>query len=266
MAVQFLESREALIKAIKENAKDGVLAVVFDSSSSPKCKENLTALEKLEAKSQALKIIFLDIEKQPNAVLASQMRLRTVPTMLVFKGSETVDQAEGLLDEDSLEKLITPYLPPKPAEESLREEFDQAMAEGQYPRALALIPILREEKKNDRALWLANIKLLWIAKDLEKAKTVCEELDDPALLSEKENIKLLLNEMLDDTASPNQDWEKIRSELKDYRCAEAVEDLLAFVAKDRKFGDDLARKILLAVFAVAGDFGARKRLANLLFI
>ena len=101
---------------------------------------------------------------------------------------------------------------------------------------------------------------------MEKAKTVCEELDDPALLSEKENIKLLLNEMLDDTASPNQDWEKIRSELKDYRCAEAVEDLLAFVAKDRKFGDDLARKILRAVFAVAGDFGARKRLANLLFI
>jgi Thioredoxin domain-containing protein len=266
MAAQYLESREELIKAIKGSAKDDVLVVVFDSSRSPKCKENLASLEKLEAKSQALKIIFLDIEKQTNAVLASQMRLRTVPTMLVFKGGETVDQAEGLLDEDSLDRLITPYLPPKPAEETLKEEFDQAMAEGQYPRALALIPILREEKKNDRALWLAHIKLLWINKDLAKAKAVCEEADDPALLTEKENINLLLAEMLDDTASPNQDWEKIRSELKDYRCEEAVEDLLAFIAKDRKFGDDLARKVLLAVFSVAGDFGARRRLANLLFI
>ena len=266
MAAQYLESREELIKTIKECAKDDVLVVVFDSSRSSKCKDNLSSLEKLEAKSQALKIVFLDIEKQANAVLASQMRLRTVPTMLVFKGGETVDQAEGLLDEDSLEKLITPYLPPKPAEETLKEEFDQAMNEGQYPRALALIPILREGKKNDRALWLTHIKLLWITKDFAKAKEICEEMDDPALLSEKENIALLLREMLDETISPNQDWEEIKTKLKDYRCVEAVEDLLAFIAKDRKFGDDLARKVLLAVFSVAGDFGARGRLANLLFI
>ena len=266
MAVQYLDSREELIKTIKECAKDDVLIVVLDSSRSQKCKENLDALEKLETKSPALKIVFLDIEKQANAVLASQMRLRTVPTMLVFKGGETVDQAEGLLDEDSLDKLISPYLPPKPAEETLKEEFDQAMNEGQYQRALALIPILREEKKNDRALWLAHIKLLWITKDLAKAKEICEEIDDPALLNEKENIKLLLNELLDESVSPNQNWEEIKTKLRDYRCEEAVEDLLSFIAKDRKFGDDLARKVLLAVFSIAGDFGARGRLANLLFI
>ena len=107
MAAQYLESREELIKTIKECAKDDVLVVVFDSSRSSKCKDNLSSLEKLEAKSQALKIVFLDIEKQANAVLASQMRLRTVPTMLVFKGGETVDQAEGLLDEDSLDPSLS---------------------------------------------------------------------------------------------------------------------------------------------------------------
>ncbi|MBO7542618.1 tetratricopeptide repeat protein [bacterium] len=266
MAAQYLESPKELSKIIKESAPEDVLLVVFDSSRSDRYRTFIATLEKIQEKSSALKVLVLDIEKQPNAILASQMRLRTLPTMLIFKGGETVDQAEGLLNEESLEKLITPYLPPKPAEESLKEEFDQAMSEGQYSRALALIPILREEKKNDRALWLAHIKLLWINKDLAKAKAVCEEADDPALLNEKENIKLLLVEMLDENVSPNQDWETIKTKLRDYRCEEAVEDLLTFIAKDRKFGDDLARKVLLAVFSLAGDFGCRGRLANLLFI
>ena len=266
MALNYLESPRELTKIIKEAGEDGVLLVVFDTPRSPSYQKDISALEELEKFSSALKILVLDIDKQEAAVLASQMRLRSIPTMLVIKGGQTVDQIEGALDKEGLERIVSPYLPPKPAAESLKEEFDEALKNGETKRALALIPLLREEKKNDRALWLKHLDLLWRSGRISEMKEVLDSIDEPSLLAEKDNAALLIDTLLNDEHPENEEWEEIRKALLSYAPEEAIEKLLAFVARDRKFGDDLARKVLLGVFSVVGDFGARRRLANLLFV
>ena len=266
MALNYLVSPRELTKIIKEAGEDDVLLVVFDTPRSPSYQKDISSLEELEKLSSALKILVLDVDKQEAAVLASQMRLRAIPTMLVIKGGQTVDQIEGALDKEGLERIVSPYLPPKPAAESLKEEFDEALKNGEVKRALALIPLLREEKKNDRALWLKHLDLLWQSGRIDEMKEVLDSIDDPSLLAEKDNAALLINTLLSDEHPENGEWGEIRKALLAYAPEDAIEKLLAFVARDRKFGDDLARKVLLGVFSVAGDFGARRRLANLLFV
>ncbi|MBR5901064.1 tetratricopeptide repeat protein [bacterium] len=271
MAIQILNSPRELSGIIKECGNEGTLLVIFDSTASQSYPKFSAAVESLLGKYPLLKAVLMDIEKPEAAMLANQMRLSALPTTVVIKGGETVDQLEGLFDEASLEKALSAYLPPKPAGETLQEEYDQAVANGENQRALALLPILRAEKKDDRNLWLSHIRLLLQNGQAGEARKIAEEMESPSLLAEKTNLSLLFREISETESSGNEAWDEIRALLKEAKFPEAVESLLEFVARDRKFGDDLARKILLGLFALLGDndpfvLRSRARLANLLFV
>ncbi len=270
MAIQTLNSPRELSGLIKE-CGDGALLVIFDSPRSESCSKFSAAVEALLGKYPAVKAVLMDVEQPEAAMLANQMRLSVLPTTIVVKAGETVDRIDGLLDEQGLEKALEAYLPPKSPGESLQEEYELALQNGEKPRALALLPLLREEKKEDRNLWLTHVRLLCETGQLEKARETAEAMESPALLPEKTNLRLLFTELTAEESSGNEAWDEIRALLKNAAFGEAVEKLLEFVAKDRKFGDDLARKILLALFALMGDndpfvLRSRARLANLLFV
>lgn len=271
MAIQILNSPRELSGIIKECGSEATLLVIFDSTASQSYPKFTAAVESLLVKRSGLKAVLMDIEKPEAAMLANQMRLSVLPTTVVIKGGETVDQLEGLFDEASLEKALSAYLPPKPAGETLQEEYDQAVANGENQRALALLPVLRAEKKDDRNLWLSHIRLLLQNGQAGEARKIAEDMESPSLLAEKTNLLLLFKEIDAEESSGNADWDAVRLLLKEASFSEAVEALLQFVARDRKFGDDLARKILLGLFALLGDndpfvLRSRARLANLLFV
>lgn len=271
MAIQNLKSPRELSGIIKECQPEEVLLLILDSPRTQSFSKITAAVEALLQKYVSVKAVMLDVEQPEAAMLANQLRISALPTIVVIKGGDMVDQLEGLLDEISLEKALKPYLPPKSEGESLQEEYEQAVANGENKRALALLPLLRAEKKEDRSLWLSHIKLLLQDGNINEAKKITEEMESPALLPEKTNLVLLFKELTAAESSGSAAWDDIRSLLKEADFTEAVEALLEFVAKDRKFGDDLARKILLAVFSLVGDndpfiIRSRARLANLLFV
>ena len=271
MAIQNLKSPRELSGIIKECQAEDVLLVIFEYPRSQSYPKFIPAVEALMAKNPSLKAALMDVEQPEAAMLANQMRLTALPTTLVIKGGETVDRIDGFMDEQGLERALQAYLPPKSPGESLQEEYEQALQNGEKLRALALLPLLREEKKEDRNLWLTHVRLLLETGQIEKARETAEAMESPALLPEKTNLLLLFKELTAEESSGNEGWDEIRALLKNAAFEEAVEKLLEFVAKDRKFGDDLARKILLALFALMGDndpfvLRSRARLANLLFV
>lgn len=271
MPIQKLASANELPQLIKNCGEDDVLLVIFDAPGQSGAETYLSAVESVLTKNPALQAVLLDVTKPDGLAIMRQMRLQGVPSTLVMKGGKSVDLLEGIMDENTLLGALEPYLPPPPAAQSLQEELDLALENGETKRALALLPLLRAEKKEDRTLWLLQLKLLWQEGLFEEAKKVLEATENNAWLSDKENLLLFFGEILDQKISENAAWEEIKNLLRNAAVTELLEALLSFIARDRKFQNDLARKVLLALLALLGDTNpdaaaARRRLANLLFI
>jgi len=55
----------------------------------------------------AIKIVTIDVDK--NAQLASKYQIRGVPTMLLFKNGNQVWRQSGLIEKESIVKIITTH-------------------------------------------------------------------------------------------------------------------------------------------------------------
>lgn len=55
-----------------------------------------------------LKVVKVNTDEQPE--IASQYSIRSIPTLIVFKGGEPVDQVMGAVPKSSLVQTIEPYL------------------------------------------------------------------------------------------------------------------------------------------------------------
>lgn len=270
MPIQDLQSPRELGQILKSAAPERLVAAVFDAAGSRSYEPFRKTLEDVMAKREGLDVLFLDVRNPEAAALARQMRMQTLPTTLLFKGGEAVDTVEGMLDEAGLLSVLGPYLPPPPAAQSLQEELDAALAGEEWERALALLPLLRQEKKEDRGLWLLQLRLLWRLGRLEEAREALPTLDTAAVAQERENIGLLLQEASEMEPCGNEKWDRVRALLRGDDLQSLCDALLEFVAADRKYGEDLARKVLLGVLALLGDNplvpAVRARLLNILFI
>jgi thioredoxin 1 len=50
----------------------------------------------------------LNVDENPNT--AARFSIRGIPTLLLFKGGEVVEQVVGLVDKDELKRVIEPHL------------------------------------------------------------------------------------------------------------------------------------------------------------
>lgn len=87
--------------------KDGLILVDFYSTTCNPCKMLLPQLELLSSELNDVKIVKVNIEESPD--VASQFTVMGVPTMLLFKNGEVVDQMVGFKPKEVVNQFINKH-------------------------------------------------------------------------------------------------------------------------------------------------------------
>lgn len=273
---------------VVEKSMSVPVLVSFHSNWSENCKQLAPILEKLVHQAGgAIHMVRVDFEK--NQQLASQMRIQSVPTIVVFSEQRPVDAFAGVKSEQEVKEFISKYVPdmqPSPIEKmigqagALFEEGDFQSAGGLYSQAFQLEP--------ENALALAGLcQCLIKLGDLENAGNLLSEvpksLENHAAIMAAQAAFDMAGQLseLGDAATLQKAVEKDENDhqarfdlalilwTKEDREA-AADHLLEIVRRDRGWNEDGARKQLVKFFDLVGPMDPftvkiRKKLSSLLF-
>jgi len=239
-------------------------------------------LEKLAAEYDG-RFVLAKVNSDENPELAARYGVRGIPNVKAFVAGEVVDEFSGAVPESAVRRFIENIVP-SPADELRLQALTAYRNDNDVEAALALLDQAQkldpdsEEIKVDRAGLFVATGRLAEARALIASLAPLTQMDD----SVKElEARIDLAEGAAGASSEEALLKRIQADERDldarlqlahvyvgrgeYR--KALEHLLAIVERDRKFGDDAARKTMLKVFELLGGQGElvsefRKRLAR----
>jgi len=252
------------------------------------CKQLTPVLEKaVRAAGGKVKLVKMNIDEHPQ--IAGQLGVQSIPAVFAFQRGQPVDGFMGALPESQIktfiERLVGP-LGPSAAEELLAEA-DRLAAEGDAAGAAELYAaVLSQDSENAPAL-AALVKLHVELGDLDSAKRLLAmapagKANDPAIAGARAAIELAEQAgSLGDIADLQR---KVEANPLDHqarfdlavalnargRRAEATDQLLEIVRRDRNWNEDGARKQLVQFFEAWGPtdemtLAGRRKLSSILF-
>lgn len=259
------------------------------------CRQLTPMLEKaVTAANGAVRLVKIDIDK--NKMLASQMRVQSVPTVYAFFQGRPVDGFQGAVPESQIKAFIARLAdlagPPAGAPDfkAVLDAADAALAAGDAAaaaQAFADVAQLSEEAGDEhfvRAVaGLARCRLA--TGDADGARGVLAlvpeaKKNDPALSAVRAQIDLAgkaggdLAGLKRRAAAAPKDY-ALRLELAEALAADgdmegAIDELLAMYSADRMWNEEAARRKLLTIFEALGPthpqtLSGRRRLSSLLF-
>ncbi|MEO1252726.1 MAG: tetratricopeptide repeat protein [Pseudomonadota bacterium] len=239
-----------------------------------------------------VRLVKIDIDK--NQMLASQLRIQSIPTVYAFFQGRPVDGFQGALPESEIKTFIERLTQMKGGGaandagqiDAVLDAADAALADGAVADAAqAYVQVAQVEPENMRAIaGIARCQLA--AGDVEKARQTLAAVPeakkgDAALAGVEAAIALAEEGTQGDLAALAAAAEAKPNDLQakyDYAggligagdLEKAVETLLDVIAADRDWSDGVARKKLLIVFDALGPANpltarGRRRLSSILF-
>ncbi|NWG70533.1 MAG: co-chaperone YbbN [Parvularculaceae bacterium] len=255
------------------------------------CKQLTPRLEKAvrEAKGK-VRLVKVDIDR--NKMLASQLRIQSIPTVYAFFQGRPVDAFQGAVPDSEIKAFIQRLVGAGAGDAAgdLSEHLDaaeQMLAQGDIAGAADLFGRIAEaDQGNVRAL--AGLARCHVAlRDFDQARALLDMIpadkqSDPAVTSLRAQLELAAGE------SGKRDAAELQARLqrnpKDYEARfelagaligagdmeRGVDELLEIVAKNRDWNEGAARKKLLTVFEALGAAhpvtqSGRRRLSSILF-
>ncbi|MBC8162098.1 MAG: thioredoxin [Roseiflexaceae bacterium] len=229
-------------------------------------------LERLAAEANgAWTLVKINVDENPR--LSQAFRVQSIPAVMALHAGKLVDQFMGALPEPKVREWLQRFVvgaAPQIIEEDLQamEQSNPQEAAARYRAAIAQNPTDGEPR-------LKLGRMLLLAGDPEAASVLGGVVAGSPHYREAQAL-LPLSAFLALPAVPagaSDSAARFHAAAQQARAQEygpAIETLLELVARDRAYGDDGARKTLLALFAALGDEHAlaqsgRKRLANALF-
>jgi putative thioredoxin len=257
-----VEFDQAVIQASKQTP----VLVDFWAPWCGPCRALTPVLDKLAGEYQG-KFLLAKVNSDENSELARRFNIRSIPNVKAFVDGELVDEFLGALPESAVREFIDGLLP-SPGEVLRREALAKAEG-GDNEQALELLSTAaRLEPKNDAA-HADRIGLFLDLGRLDEAREAASHLSPLATHDQRISRILARLQFADgskdqgDTASlqtkvqSNPDDLDARLELaklyvNQQHYEPALEQLLEIAQRDRKFGDDIGRKAMLAVFDLMG--------------
>ena len=221
-------------------------------------------LEKLEAEAQG-RIRLVKINADENAQLCAEYGVRSLPTVVAFVDGEPVDQFVGALPEGQLRAFIDRIVP-NPADEA-RRVAREALTAGKpevardaLQAALALDPAHDEVRLDlvDVLLGMGEVDGARAELTLLSPRTAASGDARIAALNTRiaaaeqashlPSAQALLARVQADPDNLQARLDLANRYLADRTYEPALQALLDIVQRDRAFGDDAARKSMLAIF------------------
>ena len=216
------------------------------------------------------KFILAKINTEEQQGLAAQFAIRSIPTVKLFVDGQPVDEFMGALPESQITAFLDRHLPRE--SDGLVAQARQLLQDGRVEDAETLVEQARRDDPGNPRVQLAHARLQATLGNLDAAEQALatlplEEQDKPEITGLR--ARLVFDravEDADDEAALSQrllanpgDSEAIY-QLAAYRVLHgdyqaALEQLLQLMLKDRAYGDDAARKGMLAVFELLGGSG-----------
>jgi putative thioredoxin len=209
------------------------------------------------------KFLLAKVNTDTERRLAQEHGIRSLPTMRLYRNGQVVEEILGAQTESTLRALIDPYI--ERASDKLRLAALDAYRQGHTEDALAMLRKAREADPENYRVQLALAELHLEAGDIGEAESLLEAL--PWEVREETPARRLrglldFSRIARDAAPIAELEQQLRDHPGDsqarYRLAaryvlagrlqEAMDELLFIIQRDRSFGDDAARKGLLAVF------------------
>ncbi len=231
------------------------------------CKVLKPVLERL-AEEYGGRFVLAKVNSDDNQRLAGQFGVRGIPTVKAVVNGEVVDEFSGALPESEVRAFLD-RLQPSPAEE-LRQQAGQQRKDGSAEKARELLQEAQAlEPENERV----RIDLARTHLDLDNPEAAREQLaglsptarlDDAvkelesrlALAEQSRDLpaeKALLDRLDKDPDDLEARLQLANRYAAEHRYAEAMDQLLEIIRRDRHFEDDIGRKNLLALFNLIDD-------------
>jgi putative thioredoxin len=229
------------------------------------CKQLTPLLAKLEAQyAGRVKLVTVDTEAQPQ--LAQHFQIKSLPTVYAFVNGQPVDQFQGLQTEATIKAFIDKLMP-NPAD----LEFEQAMQLIEQGKIDEAIAPLKKAITLDPAFDEARMTYAQVLLQKDEPAAALEQLDalsnaakaDPnatqiiqAAQAMQAERRLPPLPSVEGRIAANPKDLNARLEMAQHCIAhkaweEAFEQLIAIVAADRAFQEDIGRKTMIEVFKLA---------------
>jgi putative thioredoxin len=229
------------------------------------CKQLMPILEKLAAEYRGA-FLLAKVNADEQQMLAQQLGVRSLPTVMVIKDGQPVDGFSGAQPESAVREMLDKHVP-SPQADALAEA-EQRLAEGDIPGALTLYRGAWEESGQKPEFTMAYAGALIAANRLDEAEALLADIKMVDQDARYEQLKAQIElqrqaarspevEALEaDLASDEQDHEvriKLAVQLSSHgQYREALEHLLVVLRADRDWGNGEAKRVYLDMIATIG--------------
>ncbi len=254
------------------------------------CKTLMPMLDRI-ADDYAGRFRLAKLNTDENQQLAGQFGIRSIPTVMLFKNGQVVDQFIGVRPEAEIRAMLDRHVgsdaasPEAPAVRPI-DQARELSARGRTAEALGLVNEALAEAPEDTALLAERATILLLERDTAGARETLERI--AALDPDCELLRPLRAQLsFSEAAVAHPDAAALRKALeadpKDHVARNALaahhalagdfptalSEWLELMRRDRSFGDDIARKSLTMVFDLLGEkdelvSSYRRKMASLL--
>jgi putative thioredoxin len=233
------------------------------------CRALTPVLEKLVDEFRG-DLILAKVDTEDQRELAAHFGIRSLPTVRLFKDGQPVDEFMGALPEQDIRAFLDKHIPR--ASDNLVTDAQRLIREGQVDEAMKLVEAARTSDPDNSRVQIAYAQIKATLGEVDEAEVTLaalplDEQDKPEVLQLRARVlfdRVTLSapapEALEKALTADPGNSEARYQLAAHKVMDgdyeaALDLLITLMQKDRKYGDDAARKGMLKVFDILGGSG-----------
>ena len=235
--------------------------VLFWTDQVPPAAEAKAVLDRLAAQYQGKFAVALsDVSRDPT--LAQQLRVQAIPSIRVIKDGQVVDQMDGPQGEQTLRQLID-GLTQSPGDQ-LKSQLAAYLQAEDFKGALKVIRQAIHAEPGNASFKVEWADVLLIQGDLDGARTVLDSIPEDTAERQRPATRLVLLEEAADMGRLGDALAAVEADETDLdaryraavllarerRYAEALEQAMAILQRDRKYRDDIGRLTMVRILSL----------------
>lgn len=246
------------------------------------CKMLMPVLTKLAEEFEG-KFILAKVNVDDNQELATQFNARSVPTVKIFRNGAVVDEFMGAQPEGNVRRVLDNHI--ERASDKLRLQAGELIQQGDLEDAITLLQQANQEDPDNTRVRLDLISALFLKGNYSEVEQAIQSL--PAAERDTPEIQGLKNRLLFakvadgadeiatlrstievDAGNSEARYQLAAQLIVDGDMEAGLQELLLLMMRDRDYGDDAARKGMVAVLDSIGEHAVtskwRRKMASAL--